>query len=106
MKFLVMFSPKEAVLTLPPSVTLKLIEATTPLFEQVLKEGNIKEFYCMPGSRFMLISEESSAEEMMKNMTQNPSFGLMNVEVSPLADGVEAWKDMIANLKLAEKTAA
>jgi muconolactone delta-isomerase len=106
MEFLVMATMKESIVTLPPSVVRKLCEAATPGLEQAKKEGKIKEFYYIPGWRFMLITEESSAEEMMKNMNQNPAIGLMNFEVHPLADGIEAWKDGIENLKLAEKTAA
>jgi muconolactone delta-isomerase len=104
MKFLTIVKMKDTVSTLPPSVSIQLMEATLNLMNQRKKAGEVLEMYFMAGSgRSMAITENKSAEEIVQSITELPVSGFMDFETYPLADFNESMKAHIKGLKAAEK---
>jgi muconolactone delta-isomerase len=104
MKFLNIVKMKDTVSTLPPSVSIQLMEATLDLMNQRKKAGEVLEMYFMAGSgRSMAITEAKSAEEIVQSITELPVSGFMDFETYPLADFNESMKAHIEGLKAAEQ---
>jgi muconolactone delta-isomerase len=105
MKFLVIVSFKDTVLSLPPSVVRKASEENLDIINQARKSGGILEMYVIPGqNRFVSIQEVASAEEMAEHMNMTPLAGHVNIEIHPLAEW-DAWaKSFMEYLKAAEKS--
>ena len=104
MKFLTISSVKDIAYTLPPSVSRQLLEASFDGMKQQMKAGKILEAYALAGwSRYIVISEGDSAEEISQRIISNPVGGFMNFEVYPLAGFDETMKAIIESMKAAEK---
>jgi len=104
MKFLTITKVKDAAASLPPAISRQLIEATLDYMNQHKKEGKILEFYHVPGwGRFIVISENKSAEEIAQNIIGMPTAAITDFEVYPLADFNESMKMYIDTMKMAEK---
>lgn len=104
MKFLGISSLKDTISTLPPAVSRQLMEATADWVNQQKKAGTILEIYFMAGwNRTVVIMEQKSAEEVVRNMSTIPMQAFMNFETYPLADFNESLKAFIESIKAAEQ---
>ena len=106
MKFLVITSFKDSILSLSPKVVRKAMEETLDMMEQAMKPGGgILEAYVIPGqNRAVSIQEEASAETMAEHMNSVPMSGLMHFEIYPLAEW-DAWtRSFMEYMKKAEKS--
>lgn len=107
MKFLGISTLKDAALMLPPAAIIQLMEGTMAVISQQKKEGKIKEFFYSPGwNRSIALVENNSAEEMLKNINSMPIASYLDMEVYPLADGIQAMKDFVEAAKAAQKMMA
>ena len=104
MKFLVISTFKDTILTVSPSVVRKAMEASLDGLNQHKKAGKILEMYLIPGwNRLVIIGETKSVEEIVQNISEPPGSGLYNIEVYPLADLDESRKILLESVKAAEK---
>ncbi len=104
MKFITITKMKDVAASLPPAMARQLIEASLSYLNQHKKEGKILEFYHVPGwGRFIVISENKSAEEIAQNIIGIPTAAFSDFEVYPLADFNESMKMYIETMKTAEK---
>ena len=100
MKYLAIASFKDVMLNLPQKEIQRLLEGMVAHMEQHRKSDRIQEGYFIPGwNRLVAISENSSIEELYRNMSENPMYGLLNIEVYPLADIGESMKITLEGLK-------
>jgi muconolactone delta-isomerase len=104
MKFLTISKMKDTAYTIPPAVMRQLMEATAAYMEQAKKDGQVLEYYFIPGwDRSVVIHESDSAEAIVQALTGLPVGGFLDIEVYPLADPFESMKAYIEALKEAEK---
>jgi muconolactone delta-isomerase len=95
MKFLGISKAKDVLFMLPPAVVSQLMDGTAAVISQEKKEGKILEFYIAAGwGRAIVITEAKTAEEVMKNILALPIASFLDIEVYPLADGIEGFKLM------------
>ena len=104
MKFLVISSFKDTIVTVPPSIVKKAWELSADALNRDMKAGKILAFYAIPGqNRGISIHERGSAEELVEHFKSTPIATLVDFEVYPLAD-MEVWaKAFMETLELAEK---
>jgi len=102
MKFLTISTFKDALSTLPPAMSIQMLEAMQAWMKQQKQSGKILEAYVIPAwKRGVVISEFDSAEEISQLLPQMPGFGFMDFELYPLADFDEGIKNFLEGLKKA-----
>jgi hypothetical protein len=102
MKFLSIWKLKDGI-SLPPAALRPLAEAQTAYTDMNLKQGKIDQVYFVPGwGKFIIVSENKTAEDWLKEAGGSPMFMLYDVELYPLADWKQSVTMMIETMKKAE----
>jgi muconolactone delta-isomerase len=104
MKFLVISKPREALFTLPLTLSRQLTEASVTAINKQKKEGKLLEIYWIPGAATSVgLYECKTAEEMVKNFNEIPITAYYGFESYQLADFNESMKIIIERMKEMEK---
>jgi hypothetical protein len=106
MKILVIAKQKDSAILVPPAVFRQLLEISMAGIAQMKKAGKLLDFYFSPLGYSIVILNYNTAEEWQKDMGLMPLLSYMDFESYPLADGNEAMKSLLEQLKAAEKMMA
>ncbi len=103
MKILAIAKPRDAALTMPPSMTRQLLEPSLAAMKKQKAQGTLLASYYSPvKSCVAVIVDYDKTEDWMKDLQAIPIMMYYDQEIYPIVDMEDAAKDIIKALKATE----
>ena len=101
MKFLAIAKQKDSLMMTPPGTIRQIMEASWKAMQQQKAQGKIVDYFYSPGGYSIVIVEEPTIEDWVRDQMAVPILSYYDQEVYPLGDLGAAIEGFIEKLKAA-----